>query len=114
MDKSESEVFDECRADLDILQRLGIIFWKRIYMGGRLHRGKMVKNPNAGMPDLVVFHRGRCAFIELKKPKGGVFSKEQIEFKGQCERQGIFWASARSRSEMRHALREFGLPMNWD
>lgn len=43
-----------------------------------------------GIPDLMVFHRNRFAFVEVKRP-GGKPSPAQVEFGARCRAAGIEW-----------------------
>lgn len=61
----------------------------------------------AGAADLVVCHRGRVLFLELKSALG-VLSGDQEDFRDACGRTGVAWASARSVSEARQVLKDFG------
>lgn len=41
-----------------------------------------------GVPDIVVFHKSKVIFLEVKRP-GGQLSEDQIIFRDACHRVGI-------------------------
>lgn len=57
-----------------------------------------------GSPDLVGILRGRFFGLELKREKGGRFSREQILWRDLIRRFGGWWGSARSAAEAREVL----------
>ena len=57
-------------------------------LGGKAY--KFVSPSNSGVPDrLVLLPKGRCCFVEVKKPKQGKLSKLQIYQKQIIERLGF-------------------------
>ena len=63
----------------------------------------------AGVPDLVMIHRGVCFFIEIKSPKG-VVSPAQKDFCEAAGRAGAGWVVARCVEDVRNALRLWNIP----
>ena len=72
------------------LRMLGAAVWDT----SQPHRAKITP----GLPDLLVFHRGRFTFAEVKRP-GGKLTKPQKVFRDECEAAGVPWACWRSSEE---------------
>jgi hypothetical protein len=72
------------------LRMLGAAVWDT----SQPHRAKITP----GLPDLLVFHRGRFIFAEVKRP-GGRLTPAQRTFRDECEAAGVAWACWRSAEE---------------
>jgi len=57
-------------------------------VGGKMVFRRMPKGSRAGLPDIIVLWNGFPVFLEVKTEKGKL-SENQIEFKNDCEKQGI-------------------------
>lgn len=75
-------------------------------MAGILYRCGLKK----GMPDILVFHLGRCLGIELKAP-GRSQSAAQRSMTAKLQAAGIDVFVARSLGEVADILRREGIPM---
>lgn len=60
---------------------------------------KMPKYALKGFPDIVVMHKGKVIFLEIKK-KGGYQSKEQKEFEQNCINNNIEYHVIRDVSQL--------------
>lgn len=99
------------------LERAGIEHW-RMALGAVMVRtaggGKAkTKNPMKGFPDIWGFmpltERGEIFTIEVKKPKTGRLSKEQIDWQEKLKRRGVFYIEARSVNDVAQAFaKRFG------
>lgn len=62
----------------------------------------------AGAPDLVVCHRGRIAFLEVKAPKGSL-SEAQKQFRDNCAEHLIPYAVVRGVGDVQSFLHDLGI-----
>lgn len=79
------------------------IFWFAVPNGGlrniRVAQKMKAEGLKPGVSDLAfMLPQGRCAWLELKAPKGQL-SDQQHGFKTRCRELGHFWAMARSIDE---------------
>ena len=77
---------------------------KRSAIAGRRVKAEGLR---PGFPDLVALQGGRCAFLEVKAPKGRL-SPAQVECHAELERQGFSVAVVTSQDEAIAALRARG------
>jgi hypothetical protein len=77
---------------------------KRSAIAGRRVKAEGLR---PGFPDLVALQGGRCAFLEVKAPKGRL-SPAQVECHAELERQGFGVAVVTSQDEAIAALRARG------
>lgn len=80
-----------------ILRQLGA----SVYDTSQPHRALIT----AGLPDLLVFHRGRFAFVEVKRP-GGRLTPAQVAFQAEARRAGLealVWTAAEEAVEWARA-----------
>jgi hypothetical protein len=71
-----------------VLRMLGAAVWDT----SQPHRALITK----GLPDLLVFHRGRFTFVEVKRP-GGRLTEGQRTFQAECQAAGVehhVWTSS--------------------
>jgi len=62
------------------------------------------KTQRPGVPDLIVFAKGRLAFVECKRPVGGRQSDAQLNFQTECDIAGVDYVLARGVSDVVHLL----------
>lgn len=110
--KKESDVLKEIRAGLDLLQSVGVLVYIRIHLGGRIFKGRKVKNGGMeGIPDLMILSGGVVGFLETKRPKGGRIEASQEIFRSRILPHGAKWGTARSLTEALDFLeKEMGIP----
>jgi VRR-NUC domain len=51
---------------------------------------KIASNATTGLPDLIIGHAGKLAFVEIKMP-GNPLRADQERFRAECEREGLLW-----------------------
>lgn len=94
---TEAEVLKAVLALLDAFQIRGLLSYRRMHSGARIFGGRRVRSHgNRGIPDVFVISNGRFGWMELKRPKGGVLSEDQIEFRDQCRLHRIPWVEVKS------------------
>jgi hypothetical protein len=81
--------------------------------GGGALRGAILKGLGlkAGVPDILIVHRGRCLFLELKAPKGVVSEEQKIVHKLIASAGGCV-AVVRTLDEVKQLLEIWGVPTN--
>lgn len=85
---------------IDYMRLKGYFVWKNA-LGGMMVGGKyMVKNPNAGMPDLCAVKDGITHYIEVKTPKGRL-SEAQKKWHATAYRYGVIVHVVRSIDDVR-------------
>lgn len=68
------------------------IYNQKVYTGGiPLPNGGYGKNDEEGATDRICCHKGTFIAVELKRPKGGVYSKKQLLRKLRIEVCGGKW-----------------------
>lgn len=91
------------------------LFWTAI--NPKPHKNRIVASickamgMRAGVADLLFVYEGRVMFVEMKRPKGGTESDEQIATRALAERSGAATAVARSVGEVESRLRFWGVPL---
>lgn len=78
----------------------------------RAIRGGMLKGDGtkAGFPDLICIWQGGTAYIEVKRPKGGVTSDDQKRIQGRIAELGWPVATAKSANDAHAFLKACGAP----
>lgn len=78
----------------------------------RAIRGGMLKGDGtkAGFPDLICIWRGGTAYIEVKRPKGGVTSDDQKRVQARISELGWPVATAKSPEDAHAFLKACGAP----
>lgn len=54
----------------------------------------------SGVPDRIVVLDGRCYFIELKRPKGGVVSEKQKYWMEKIKEKGVYAGLLKNKEEI--------------
>lgn len=86
------------------------IFWLRLNTEGTFRKTKegwqYVPSPYAkvGTPDMVCFPQGQAVFLELKRPKGGRLSADQIAMGNIIKSEGMEWYCIKSVEELQSIL----------
>ena len=93
---TEAQVQSEVIGLLDSLESAGLLVYRRINSGARMYGGRRVRAVKRGTPDIWVGANGRSGWMELKRPKGGVLSVEQIIFRQECALHRIPWVEVKS------------------
>lgn len=79
--------------------------------GGKARGGKLLRaGTKAGVPDLLIIHRGCAYWIELKRPKGGRLSEAQRATQADLIMVRCDVANCRSLDEVSATLRLWGIP----
>lgn len=99
----EAEVQQAC---LSFLDRAGFYAWRN-HTGGNIIRGRMLKNANAGAPDVFALKDGAFYAIEFKRPSGKL-RPHQLEWLARAKRYGAKAMVIRSLDELIEALHREG------
>lgn len=77
---------------------------------GKKGQTVFAKNPSPGISDLVIIPKHLPEiWVELKRPKGGVQSREQAAFQKACEDMGHLYTIWRSLDDAYEYLQNVGL-----
>jgi hypothetical protein len=106
----EADVVDVVKDLLEIHQRRGNLFFRRVNMGASFMRGRMVKNSSKGFPDFLVWIKGGPGGVgfEIKSPTGRQ-SEVQKEFETGLDSVGHDYFLVRSLEEAILILKGYGI-----
>lgn len=88
------------------LKRCNLLFYHKEKGGYNRRAGQ--KTHSAGLPDLIIWNKGRCIFIELKT-ESGKQTPGQIEWEAKSHRAGIPYYIARDFEEFIFAIHNEGI-----
>lgn len=99
-------------AYLDAVLGDGVVYTTIGHGGGGKARGGQLKamGMKPGVPDIALWHAGKCFMIELKSAKGGV-SKVQVIMHNRLRIAGVTVETARSVDDVQWWLGCWDIPM---
>lgn len=83
------------RAVIEYLECRRHFFWRNNSGALKTERGRFIRFGTPGSPDIIVVHKGRPYFLEVKRP-GAKQNDDQITFQKGAEAAGAQYAVVRS------------------